>query len=320
MPARVGAYNRRSPLAVREHVVTDADRYTPLVLDIDLAAVTAQETWVEEEIGCVTPVRPAIRFSVQPVQSAPDVGVAAVRFYDTSYFAEKRVRATGDRKLHGGLSSDGPDQADCRVTYGGPRSLRVSGRWTRAGPEGWSRWGRTADASLAQVIIRSACQLQARWDGRSFTDLTADMPASRQRLARLWRRLYGPGAEDALEFFSRYLIGTAPDEHYFAVQPWVFVQTPPGWSSLVDGFHGPIYDGMRAVIATDAFTTSSMLYRLFRPGLVRIARGAPLLRVLPVPRSVLQRPLRQVAMDDAEPLVTVERGRLYSGPPRLEEP
>ncbi len=41
---------------------------------------------------------------------------------------------------------------------------------------------------------------------------------------------------------------------------------------------------------------------------------------LGLPRSVLQRPLRQVAMDDAEPLVTVERGRLYSGPPRLEEP
>ena len=59
-------------------------------------------------------------------------------------------------------------------------------------------------------------------------------------------------------------MGEAWDQPYVQLQPWAFMPTAEGWSTLVDGFHQyPGYDGMRAVIATDWFSSLAMVYRLY---------------------------------------------------------
>jgi hypothetical protein len=289
-----GAYNRSGRATIREHLVTDTTRFTPLVLEIDVSSLTTRPAWLAGEIGCVTPLVPTVRFRMRPLASAPEVGASVLKFYDASYFAEKRQRPTGRyRKLHAALSSEADPRADCQLVYAGPRVHRVTGRWRSAGPDGWGTWSGSRDQVLEQAIVRSECVLQALWDGHTPRDLRAHSAASSRRFSALWRRLYGSDAEDALGFFRAHF-GTPPlGEPYLVLQPRIFVSTPPGWSSIVDGFHGSIYDGMRGVIATDAFNTVSTVYRLYRPGRFRIPKAAPVLRVLPVPRALLHRPLRQ---------------------------
>ena len=64
--------------------------------------------------------------------------------------------------------------------------------------------------------------------------------------------------------------------------------TTEGWSTLVDGFHQyPGYDGMRAVIATDWFSSLAMVYRLYESRRRRIPYRAPMLRAIPVHRPTL---------------------------------
>jgi hypothetical protein len=84
------------------------------------------------------------------------------------------------------------------------------------------------------------------------------------------------------------MMGEQWDQPYVQLQPWVFVPTAPGWSTLVDGIHGaPAYDGMRAVIATDWFHGLAMVYRMFDSATVSIPYRAPLMRAIPVTRAAL---------------------------------
>jgi hypothetical protein len=76
------------------------------------------------------------------------------------------------------------------------------------------------------------------------------------------------------------------------VKPWALTATPPGWSCLLDGIHGDGYDVLRGVVATDVFHATPAVFRVHREGAaVRVAEDAPLLRVIPVPRSLLDQDL-----------------------------
>ena len=83
-------------------------------------------------------------------------------------------------------------------------------------------------------------------------------------------------------------MGEAWDQPYVQFQPWAFLPTAEGWSTMVDGFHRyPAYDGMRAVIATDWFSSLAMVYRLYDSTSVRVPYRAPMLRAIPVHRPTL---------------------------------
>jgi hypothetical protein len=103
-----------------------------------VSGLTTRPVWLEAEVGCVTPLAPAVRFVTRPLAAAPDVGASVLRFYEASYFAEKRIRATGRyRKLHAGLSSEAAPRANCQLLYAGPRVHRVTRRWRCLGPDSW---------------------------------------------------------------------------------------------------------------------------------------------------------------------------------------
>jgi len=66
------------------------------------------------------------------------------------------------------------------------------------------------------------------------------------------------------------------------------VTTPPGWSCLLDGIHGSGYDILRGVVSTDLFHATPAVFWLHQLHTsIEVPRGKPLLRGLPVPRSLL---------------------------------
>jgi hypothetical protein len=301
-----GAYNRRSRVPVREHVITDTERFTPLVLEIELRGLTARPAWLEGELGCVTPLAPRVRFLVRPLAAAPEVGAFVPRFFDAAYFAAKATGPTGCyRRLQAGLDGrEVPGGGDHQLAYLGPAVHRVAGRWRCAGPDGWSTWTGSSEQVLQQAIVGSDARLEAHWDGHAMRVFRPGSTGSRERFDRLWRQVYGLGAERARESFRAGFVKTPLDEPHLGIAPPVFVASPPGWSSIVDGFHGAAHDGMRGVVATDAFGGVPTVYRFHRPGRLRIPEGGPLLRVLPVPRAMLRRPLRQVDVEAGPPAPT----------------
>jgi hypothetical protein len=67
------------------------------------------------------------------------------------------------------------------------------------------------------------------------------------------------------------------------------MQTPPGWSCLLEGVHGDGFDVLRGVVATDVFHAMPAVFQVHRAGLpIRVGSGEPLLRVMPIPRRLLE--------------------------------
>ena len=91
-----GAFNRRSRVSVVDHLVTDPDRFVPLVVEIDTRDLTREPRWLEMEIGCVTPLRPAARVRKQRmVAGAPELREFAA-FFSDEYFETKSKHPTAN--------------------------------------------------------------------------------------------------------------------------------------------------------------------------------------------------------------------------------
>lgn len=158
-----------------------------------------------------------------------------------------------------------------------------------ATPDGLAPKG-SDGCGLECVMVKNIARISGTFDGQSFTDSTVRVPRrALLQLSQIYRDHYGEEAcQNALEFLSGYFYCHNRDEPLFLIQPWTFMTTPAGWVSLVDGCHGESYDGMRGVIASDQFRGISMAYRLYGPCRIAIRAGAPLMRVLPVPRHMLK--------------------------------
>ena len=89
-----GAFNRRSRVDVVDHLVTDPDRFVPLVVEIDTRDITPEPRWLEMELGCVTPLRPAARMRKQRLAAgAPELREFAA-FFSDAYFETKAKHPT----------------------------------------------------------------------------------------------------------------------------------------------------------------------------------------------------------------------------------
>lgn len=116
-------------------------------------------------------------------------------------------------------------------------------------------------------------------------------------MAAAWRDAVGGGAR--LEhpgselYLTKYFTPHPPGEPHFFVKPWALTATPPGWSCLVEGIHGDGYDVLRGIVSTDVFHATPAVFRVHREGAwIAVPEGAPLLRVIPVPRSLLTHEFR----------------------------
>lgn len=297
-----GAFNRRSRVPVVEHVVTDPERYVPLLVELDVRALDGKPHWIECELGCVTPLSPRARMTKERLRpGAPELSQFA------SYFSEAHFEAKGKHSTASYVRQQrerrvkAASRGDARLLFAGP-DVHSVGEFRRfIGAAGFTARPH-APGELQFAMIRNIAPIEWTWQGQTHTSFQVDSARLLPALEALWRQTAGDTAPSAFEFLSRYALGEQWDQPYVQLQPWVFTPTPDGWSMLVDGCHHvPDYDGMRAVIATDWFFALAMVYRLYAPSTVRIPFRAPMLRALPVPRATLDLGFTEIVLGGDAP-------------------
>jgi hypothetical protein len=293
-----GAFNRRSRIEVVDHLVSDQGRFVPLIVEIDARAIGRAPVWLEGEIGCVTPLVPAVTLSKERLSvTSPELRGFA-EFFSEDYFETKARHPTACyvRRQRDNRVKTAP-RCDARLLYTGPdfHTVHKFNRFITA--DGFSRTA-ASPGELSYATVGNIAQARWTWQGQTHTSFEVDKERPVARLTAFWRQAFGDAHPSALEFLSGYLMGEHWDQPYVQLQPWVFTATARGWSTLVDGVHGPTaYDGMRGVIATDWFHPLAMVYRIYAPGKTTIPTRAPLLRAIPIQRAVLKLGMAQSVLD-----------------------
>jgi hypothetical protein len=301
-----GTANRRNRLVeVDEHFVPDEEAFVPLILEITLRSDAPDRVRLEGEIATLAPMAPGARIDEVPLAEAREIGEAHAAFYDAAYFAAKKGDPTRKYRKMKPPVEEAPGPARCRVVTCGPAAHTIStaARFACAGgPAAAPRSG----AVLPRVIFANLVAFEARYDGHTLTierDERALADGARAVEARFAEAL-GPSfqAENrgALWYLTKYFTPHPPGEPHFFVKPWAFFQTPPGWSSLLEGVHGDGFDVLRGVVATDVFHATPAVFQVHRAGEpIRVAAGEPLVHVLPIPRRLLAAGFGEARFRDA---------------------
>ena len=203
-----------------------------------------------------------------------------------------------------GEGSGGP--ARVRLVVAGPAApeiAEITEVTTAAGPDPVPVRG--GARRLASIVVRNAVPFRATFDGHTLA-VAPEAPRLGEGAAaveRAFARAFGEGFlaanRGALWYLTKYFTPHPPGEPHFFVKPWAFTRTPPGWSSLLDGVHGDGYDVMRGVVATDVFFATPAVFHVRRIGApIEVPEGAPLLRVLPIPRALLRAGFREARFPD----------------------
>ena len=279
--------NRRNRfIEVEEQFIADDGALVPLVLNIKLRPDAPDRVRLDGEIGTMAPVAPGAVIDDVPLREAPEIGAAHAAFFDAAYFEAKTVGPTRKyRKMKLPLDaeeSNGPTR--CRVITVGPAAHAITG-------------------SIARVVFANLVPFEARFDGYRIA-VEPDqrvLRAGARRVERTFAEALGPTFlgknRHAVWFFTKYFTHHPPGEPHFFVNPWAFVQTPPGWSCLLEGVHGDGFDVLRGVVATDMFHTTPAVFQLYRTGEpIRVGLGEPLLHVMPIPRRLLRAGFRETTL------------------------
>jgi hypothetical protein len=301
------ANRRNTQFEVTEQVIPDdGGAPVPLVIELRLRRGAPDRLRIEGEVACVAPLRPGVRFRSCALDQASEVGRAHAAFYDRRYFEDKKEDVTGKyRRLVAAEGAPAPEgDAVARVVgVGAPQfEIEALDRFTTArGPAPELR--RREGPRLESVVFRNEVGFSALYDGHTLA-LEYDKERLRRKAASVERAYQDAVGEPARDhpgaglYLSKYFTPHPPGEPHFFVKPWAFTETPAGWSSLLDGFHGDGYDVMRGVVSTDVFFATPAVFRVHREGRpVRVPEGQPLLRVIPVPRSLLQAGFRLCRLD-----------------------
>lgn len=279
--------NRRNRfIEVEEQFIADDSALVPLVLDINLRPGAPDEVRLEGEIGTVAPVAPGVLIDDVPLAEAPEIGHAHASFFDEAYFEAKAGGPTRKyRKMKlppDTMENDAPPH--CRVINIGPAAHTITGL-------------------IPRIVFANLVPFEARFDGYTVAIEPDErvLRAGVREVERAFAEALGPTFlgknRNALRFFTKYFTHHPPGESHFFVSPWAFVQTPPGWSCLLEGVHGDGFDVLRGVVATDVFYTTPAVFQVYRTGEpIRVACGEPLLHVMPIPRRLLQAGFRQTAL------------------------
>lgn len=288
--------NRRNVrLDMEPFYMEDGEQFTPLVLDLE--PVGNDPVRLSGELATVAPVAPRASFEAVPLARAPEVGEAHGAFYDASYFQTKKGEITRRyrRQINQQVEAEAPGEARCRLVQAGPVEHEVRGVGPFLGASGPQPVaGPAGPGVLQEVLFRNLVPFRVSFDGHTVAvepDQEA-LAAGARGVEAAFAGALGPGFQQehrgALWYLTKYFTPHPPGEAHFFVKPWSFVTTPAGWSCLLDGVHGAGYDVLRGVVSTDLFHATPAVFwihRLHAP--IEVPRGAPLLRVLPVPRSLL---------------------------------
>ncbi|MEJ8847468.1 hypothetical protein [Variovorax rhizosphaerae] len=282
--------NRRNRFfEVEEYFIADDGAFAPLMLEITLRPDAPDRLRIEGEIGTVAPVAPGARIEEIPLSQAPEIGAAHAAFYDAAYFDAKvdaptrKYRKTSLPVADERAScSDAP--ARCRVITVGPAAHTLTG-------------------PMPRIVFSNLVPFEASYDGYTLAVQPDEsvLRAGAREVERAFAEALGPTFlgenRRAMLYFTKYFTPHPPGEPHFFVKPWAFVQTPPGWSCLLEGVHGEGFDVLRGIVATDVFHATPAVFQVYRSGEpIRVAYGAPLLHVMPIPRRLLQAGFREATL------------------------
>jgi len=293
--------NRRSLLYDVDEVLIDDRALTPLVLAIRPKKGGALR--LEGEIATLGEVAPDLPIERIALRDAPEVGRAHVEFYDAHYFANKKGESTRKyRKLVAPLD-DELDDGPTRVVEAGPVSLTIERCDRFLTPRAPTPVREKRGVST--VAFDALLSFDATFDGHALTLHWDEALLARdaRALERKWNDVYGEGFvqehRGAIWYLTKYFTPHPHGEPHFFVKPWAFVQTPRGYSSLIEGSVGDGWEVMRGVVATDVFHAAPAVFRVHRIGEpVRVREGTRLLEVIPIPRSSLQPKTRSARFAD----------------------
>lgn len=279
--------NRRNRfIGVEEQLIADDGAFVPLILNMKLRPDAPDRVSLEGEIGTVVPVAPGACIDDVPLAEAPEIGAAHAAFYDDAYFETKNGRLTRKyrkmKPIPDALESDPP--AHSRVINIGPAGHTITGAIPRAVFVNLVPFEACFDGyTLAVDPDRRVLRAGARAVERAFAEALGPTFLGKNRRAML--------------YFTKYFTHHPPGEPHFFVKPWTLVQTPPGWSCLLEGVHGEGFDVLRGVVATDMFHATPAVFQVFRMGEpIRVGWGEPLLHVIPIPRRLLQAGFRETTI------------------------
>lgn len=279
------ANRRNRRVGVAEQWIADTRGFVPLVLHLTLPADGPDRVLLDGEVATVAPLVPAVRIEEVPLAAATSIGAAHAAFFDPAYETSKRRGPTRRYRALRPLPEEGDGPPWCRVVPLGPATHTIA-------------------PDVPRLVLGNHVPFEASFDGRAVTiDPDHDaLWAGAREVERTFADAMGPRFVDrnlfAVGYFTRYLTAHPPGEPHFFANPWVFVQTPPGWSCLLEGVHGDGVDGLRAVVATDVFHTVPAVFQLPASAApVRFDRGRPLSTVIPVPRRLMESGFRQVRLD-----------------------
>jgi hypothetical protein len=116
-----GALNRRSRVPVVDHLVTDSERFVPLIVELDARALGPAPAWMEAELACITPVVPKVRIKKERLQP----GAAQLRefgdYFSEAYFETKGKHPTASYiKQQRDRRVKAVETCEARLLFAGP--------------------------------------------------------------------------------------------------------------------------------------------------------------------------------------------------------
>ncbi|MFO0675073.1 MAG: hypothetical protein U0169_00935 [Polyangiaceae bacterium] len=289
------ANRRHGSFGMEPTFATDPEAFVPLVIEGTWDANLAMPLVLAGELATVATVEPNAGGRLVPLRDVAHLADAHVAFYDPAYFADKRGDDT--RKYRKAQDPGG------RTTEGVPGFLvadagRPDVRFVRASrfvhpvvatPVPESHDGST----LTMAEYGNVVTLEARFDGWNLvvTPDAAALARCGESVRSAFASVFDPARMEAhrraLWYLTKYVTPHPPGEPHFFVKPLAFTETPPGWSSLVEGHCGDGYDVLRGVVETDHFHATPAVFQVrTTERAVHVPAGTRLVTVFPVRRAL----------------------------------
>lgn len=287
-----GAYNRRAQVKTIDLVYADSQNFQPLFCALDLSEMEPGSYHISAELGCLLGIQPGIVVKVAPIEECAAEVKAVCDFFDDEYYEQKKTMpATGKYRALGLSKNKIVGESSKKETpeillvdmLGSPYKLDTFKNFVTShgiGPD------RKLSETYPFIILKSAFSVKMDWDGTFWKPWVKAHPLT-EKLIEIWTKVGGAAGERFAHTVAEFVWLPAAIESFFNVAPWVLLKTPPGWSSVYDGTHFEGAEGLRGVVRTDQLHQVSGVYRLINGPTLHIKKGSSLMRILPIPRNLL---------------------------------
>jgi hypothetical protein len=298
-----GAYNRRAQVKTIDLIYADSKNFQPLFCALDLSEMKPGSYQIAAELGCLLGIQPGVEVKVAPLEESTAEIKAVCDFFDDQYYQQKKTKvATGKYRA---LKSQKNKLVQTFSKREKPKVLLVDMFKSPYKLETFKNFvtsrGIETDRKLSDtfkfIVLKSSFAVKLLWDGTYWMVKVKAHPLT-EKLIQFWNKIGGEPGERFANTIAEFIWLPAATESFFNVAPWVLLKTPPGWSSVYDGVHFENAEGLRGVVRTDQLYQVSGVYRLINGPALSIKKGSPLMRILSIPRNLLNPEYQMMARED----------------------